>query len=336
MVNTYYLLLLLIIPLLLLPLMLLGRYLGRRAAAKLADADLQNRLCPNRDGAGRFFKGFMILLAAALIIAGLCRPRWNAKLKTVTSRGRDVVILLDVSRSMLAEDIKPNRLERAKLAITDLIEHLSGDRVGVVVFSGDATVRCPLTQDYGFIKLILGDITPEATGKGGTNLGDAIRMASEKVFDNTPKDFKDIILITDGGDLESSLPVEAARAAGEKGIRIIAIGLGDKTTGARIPVTDENGSRSFLEYNGEQVWTKLEDDTLRRTAMASSNGKYISAETGTFNLGEIYDALVASEQKRELDEKEQMEYEEKFQIFLCGAFVLLAGEMVMNDRKKNK
>ncbi|MGE4285967.1 MAG: VWA domain-containing protein [Phycisphaerae bacterium] len=336
MVNTYYLLLLLIIPFLLLPLMLLRYYLGSRARMKLADTGLQKRLCQDRDPVGRFIKSGIVLLAVALIIIGLCRPRWNAKLKTVTSRGRDVVILLDVSRSMLAEDIKPNRLERAKLAITDLIEHLSGDRVGVVVFSGDATVRCPLTQDYGFIKLILGEIGPEITGKGGTNLGDAIRMATDKVFDNTPKDYKDIILITDGGDLESSLPVEAAASAGENGIRIIAIGLGDKTTGARIPVTDDNGSRSFLEYNGEQVWTKLEDDLLRQTAMASSEGKYIPVGTGTFNLGEIYEALIAGGQKRELEEKEQVEYEEKFQIFLCGAFVLLAGEMVMNDRKKSK
>ena len=336
MVNEDYLLLLFVIPLIVLPLMLFSTWRRQVAMRNLADKKLMGVINEHASNSRRTAKSLIILISIILIVVGLSRPRWNAKARPVQSKGRDVVILLDVSRSMLAEDIKPSRLERAKLAINDLIDNLSGDRLGVVVFAGDASVRCPLTQDYGFIKLVLDEITTQSSNVGGTNLGDAIRMASNEVFDNTPKDFKDIILITDGGDLESSLPIEAASAAGDKGIRIIAVGIGDKNEGSRIPIYAEDGKRSFLEYNGEQIWTKLEDTTLREVARASSNGKYIPAETGAFDLGEIYDGIIASSQKRELEEKVQMEYEEKFQIFLCAAFILLTSEMLIGTRKKRE
>ncbi|AQQ08252.1 calcium-activated chloride channel protein 1 [Sedimentisphaera cyanobacteriorum] len=337
MVNEDYLLLLFIIPLLVIPLLVFSS--SRKAALlrRAADKNLLKYLNADPSPSKRFTKWVLMIFALALIITGLARPRWNASIKPVQNRGRDVVVLLDISRSMLAEDLKPNRLERAKLAIKDLIEKIKGDRVGLVAFAGDAEVKCPLTQDYGFLRLTLDEISPKTSKRGGTNLGDAIRMASEEVFDQSGKDFKDIILITDGGDLESSLPVKAAAAAGEKGIRIIAAGLGDKQQGARIPIYDKGtGEKKFLEYNGNQVWTKLQDETLRKTALASSKGKYIPVETGTFNLGEIYEGIIASSRKRQLERSERIEYEEKFQIFLLGAFAFLSLETVISDKRRKK
>ncbi|ODS33920.1 MAG: hypothetical protein SCARUB_00893 [Candidatus Scalindua rubra] len=158
----------------------------------------------------RRWKAAFILTATIFIILGLTRPAWNPKPETIERRGRDVVFLLDVSKSMLAEDLVPNRLERAKLAIHDCVEQLQGDRVALVAFAGNAAVKCPLTLDYGFFKMMLNDISTESIARGGTMIGDAIRKVLNEVLDNQRKEFKDIILITDGED-HDSFPVEAAK-----------------------------------------------------------------------------------------------------------------------------
>ena len=178
----------------------------------------------------------MLVLAFVSIVVALTEPKWNPQPQQIRRKGRDVVILLDTSRSMLAEDIKPNRLERSKIAISDLLEVLAGDRVAIVTFAGNATVKCPLTQDYAFVRMALADISTESTSRGGTLIGDAIRKAAEEVFDKQSRQYKDLILITDGED-HDSFPVEAAKKAAKEGVRIIAIGLGDDATGSRIPIT---------------------------------------------------------------------------------------------------
>jgi Ca-activated chloride channel homolog len=200
----------------------------------------------------QIFKAFLLVLAFVLIVLALTEPKWNPQPQQIRRQGRDVAILLDTSRSMLAEDIKPNRLERSKIAISDLLEVLKGDRVAIVTFAGNATVKCPLTQDYAFVRMALADITTESTSRGGTMIGDAIRKAADEVFDKESREFKDIILITDGED-HDSFPVEAARKAAEDGVRIIAIGLGDDNTGSRIPITGPDGQTTFLKYQGQEV-----------------------------------------------------------------------------------
>ncbi len=334
MVNVDYLLLLFLIAVVIIPLMIWSFYRKRAAAGAFAETKFLSQLADNTAVAKQVFKFCLLIFAFASMVVALSRPRWNPTIKQVHSQGRDVVILLDVSRSMLAEDIKPNRLERSKIAIRDLIERLSGDRIGLITFAGDATVKCPLTQDYGFLRLKLDEISTESTGVGGTNIGDAIRKASNEIFDDELKDYKDIILITDGEDMESSLPVEAASAAADKGIRIIAVGIGNAEQGARIPIYDEAGNRTFLTYQGEQVWTKLDEKTLRRIALASADGRYIPVRDGTFDLGEIYEGIVLSSQRRQLEQQSRLEYEEKFQIFLTLALIALLCEMLISDKRK--
>lgn len=282
----------------------------------------------------QILKALLLMAAFALIIMALTRPKWNPRTREIKRQGRDVVILLDTSRSMLAEDLRPNRLQRAKLAITDLMERLGGDRIGLITFAGSTTVKCPLTQDYAFLRLALEQITTESTARGGTNVGDAIRKAAQDVFDAQLKEYKDLILITDGDDLEGSFPVEAAKQAGEKGIRIIAVGLGDPAEGARIPVTAPDGSRTFLKYEGKEVWTRLDEKTLREAAAATPGGAYIPVQTGAFDLGGLYEDLVRKAEKRELEEAAIIEYDEKFQIFLALALVLIVWEGWIRERNK--
>ncbi|MDY0357173.1 MAG: VWA domain-containing protein [Sedimentisphaerales bacterium] len=280
------------------------------------------------------FKAFLLVLAFVLIVLALTEPKWNPQPQQIRRQGRDVAILLDTSRSMLAEDIKPNRLERSKIAISDLLEVLKGDRVAIVTFAGNATVKCPLTQDYAFVRMVLADISTESTSRGGTMLGDAIRKGVDEVFDRQSREYKDLILITDGED-HDSFPVEAAQKAAEEGIRIIAIGLGDDSTGSRIPITGPDGQTTFLKYQGQEVWSRLDSDTLREVAYATEGGKYLSVEPGTtMDLGQIYDNLIASAARRELESMTMMKYDEKFQIFVAFAIGLLICEALLSERKK--
>jgi Ca-activated chloride channel family protein len=278
-------------------------------------------------------KAALLVLAFIGIVLALTEPKWNPQPQQIRRQGRDVAILLDTSRSMLSDDIKPNRLERSVLAIRDLLEVLRGDRIAIVTFAGNANVKCPLTQDYAFVRMALADISPESSSRGGTMIGDAIRKAAEEVFDKQSRQYKDLILITDGED-HDSFPVEAAKKAAEEGIRIIAIGLGDDATGSRIPITSPTGEKTFLKYKGQEVWSKLDSDTLRQVAYAT-NGGYLSVTPGTMmDLGQIYESQIASAEKRELESTTMMKYDEKFQIFVALAIGLLIGEVLIGERKR--
>jgi Ca-activated chloride channel family protein len=233
---------------------------------------------------------------------------------------------------MLAEDLAPNRLERAKLAINDVIDTLDGDRVGLVAFAGTAAIKCPLTLDYGFFRMMLGNISTASITRGGTMIGDAIRTVLDQVLDSQEKQFKDIVLITDGEDHES-FPLEAAKEAAAKGVRLFIVGLGDENEGKRIPITDASGRRTFMQYKGQEVWSRLDADTLREMALATPGGRYLNVATGTIDLGEVYLQLIGSAEKRELEEETIEKYEEKFQIFLGIAFLLLSIEAVISERR---
>jgi len=306
----------------------------RKSALKLfIDAGLMDRIPVSISHIKRFWKSVSVLVALAFIVISMARPAWNPKPETIERSGRDVVFLLDVSKSMLAEDLVPNRLERAKLAIIDCIERLDGDRIGLVAFAGTAAVKCPLTLDYGFFTMMLKDISTDSIARGGTLIGDALRKVMTDVFDDQVKEFKDIILITDGED-HDSFPVDAAKDAGEKGVRIIAIGLGDENEGKRIPVTNEAGIKTFLKYNGQEIWSRLDADTLRKMVNATPGGKYLNVATGTIDLGSVYTRLIATADKKQLESDTIKRYEEKFQIFLTVAFIILCFELLVNERKK--
>ena len=305
----------------------------RQALELFIEAGLLERIYISTDKSKKYFKTALIILSLAFIIFALTRPSWNPKPEKIERRGRDIVFLLDVSKSMLAEDLVPNRLERAKLAINDCVDQLMGDRVALVTFAGTAAIKCPLTQDYGFFKMMLKSINTDSIARGGTMIGDALRLLLNNVFDDQAKEYKDIVLITDGED-QDSFPVEAAKKVGEKGIRLIAIGLGDENEGKRIPIINERGEKTFLKYNGKEVWSRLDADTLRKMVNVTPGGKYFNVSTGTIDLGTVYRQLIAGAEKKELESETIKRYEEKFQIFLSFAFFFLCLEFILSDRKR--
>lgn len=305
----------------------------RQALAAFVDPGLMRQLRITVSTGRRRRKAALVLLAFPALILALARPGWNPQPKTLTRQGRDVVFVLDVSRSMLAEDLAPNRLARAKLAIMDCIDKLGGDRVGLVAFAGTAAVKCPLTLDYGFFRMMLTDIAPDSIAQGGTMIGDALRRAVDDVLDDQLRKYKDIVLITDGGDQES-LPEEAAAAAARKGVRLLAVGLGSVAEGRRIPITNEAGERTFLKYDGREVVTRLDEEMLRRMVALTPGGKYLPVGTGTIDLGSVYTTLIAGAEKRAVESQAVERYEEKFQIFLGLAILLLGIEAVSGERRR--
>ncbi len=307
----------------------------RDALARFVDSGLLPQLNPHLNAANRFWKAIAITLASVFLVVALARPAWNRLPQTVKQRGRDVVFLLDVSRSMLAEDLAPNRLDRAKLAIMDAVDKLEGDRVALVVFAGTAVVKCPLTLDYGFFRMALDDVSPLSVTRGGTLIGDALRKVAGNVFDQKQSQYRDVVLITDGEDHES-FPVEAAKSLGEMQVRLIAIGLGDENVGRRIPLTDAGGEMTFLKFNGREVWSKLDARTLREMVNATPGGRYLNVSTGAIDLGDVYRQLIASAERQDIESRTIDRYEEKFQIFLAVGFLLLAVEMLLRERRPRR
>jgi len=311
----------------------------RKASLKtFAEAGILKQINVNISTSGRHIKLIILLFGLAFIIVGIARPGWNPQAKKVERVGRDVAFIIDVSKSMLAEDLAPNRLERAKLAIIDCVDRLDGDRVALIAFAGTAAMKCPLTLDYGFFRAMVEDISIESIARGGTKIGDAVRKAVNEVFDDKEKRFKDIILITDGED-HDSFPVDAAKEAGDKGVRIIAFGLGDENTGMRIPITDSTGRKTFMKYTDPEgktteVWSKLDADSLRKMVLATPDGKYLNVSTGTFDLGKIYLDLVASSEKRQLSAQSVTVFDERYQFFMTIGFLALAAEILVGIRRR--
>lgn len=274
----------------------------------------------------RPFKGGLLVAAVVLIVVALARPGWTPETRAVERRGRDVVFVVDVSRSMLAQDLAPNRLERAKLAILDTLEVLRGDRVALVAFAGTAVVKSPPTFDYGFVRLAVERLSTDSVARGGTLIGDALRVVRDSVFGDSVSPYRDVVLITDGGDL-GSLPEQAAGELGALGARIIAVGLGDEVTGQRIP--DADGG--YLQYEGQPVLTALDAEALRALAGVTPGGRYVNVATGNFDLGVLYTQLIAGADRQLLERIQRAVFQERFQPFLAAALVLLALEFLLPD-----
>ena len=327
----------------LLPLLAISMYYAsrrrRQAIRRFVAASLLPRLgeSSRSDPARRVLKSALVLGATGFLVIALARPAWDNIRQEVVQRGRDVVFLLDVSRSMLAEDLPPNRLERAKLSILDAVDRLEGDRVALAVFAGTTVVKCPLTLDYGFFRLALDDVSETSVSRGGSLIGDGVRTVVRDVFDGKRSNHRDIVLITDGEDHES-FPVEAAAEAGEAGIRLIVIGLGDERLGQRIPVVSGDpepataAERKFLLHEGQEVWSRLDAATLRRMADSTPGGRYLNVSTGAIDFGDVYRRLIASAEGREIGSRTIDALDEKFQIFLAICVLLLALEMALRER----
>ena len=271
----------------------------------------------------------LVLAGLALVLFAASRPRWGRTTERVAARSRNVVVAVDVSRSMLAADVRPNRLERAKADVADLIDALGGDRCALVAFRRTGVAVCPLTSDRAYLRGALERMSPDSAPRGETDLGSAIR-ASLDALDPAADDHNAIIMISDGGDLRGEA-IESARLAARRGVPIFTVGIGDPRAGATLPSEDGRGRAKF---NGETVKVRLEEASLKAIAEASK-GRYVplaTAGTAETTLGAIYRRFL-----RQVAAKEQSEEEERaaerYQVFLVPGLVLLvAGAALSRGR----
>ena len=305
----------------------------RQALAAFMALDLAPRLLPHLSRVRQWGKALCLLGAVACFIVALMQPQWGKHWQDVPRRGRDLMILLDVSRSMLVEDVAPNRLERAKIDIIDLVHVLQrdgGHRLGLVAFAGRASLQCPLTLDYAFFLQKLRDAGPATVGHGGTLIGDAIRQALHG-FGTLEHHYKDIILITDGED-HDSFPLEAAQAAAEQQVSIYTIGIGNPSTASRIPLQSAEGNRTYVRYQGQEVRSQMRQDLLLDIA-PRTGGAYVPAGTRAIELERIYTEHIAPKARRHLDATARERFVHRFQGFILAALLLLGVEMLIQERK---
>ena len=305
----------------------------RKAMAQFGNMILVQKLTSSVSKKRQIWKTILLILAFLFIILTFARPQLGTKLRTVKREGQDIMIALDVSLSMLAEDIKPNRLEKAKHEIGSLIEKLEGDRVGLIAFAGKAFIQCPLTLDYGAARMFLDVMEPDLIPVPGTAIGEAILKAITSFVEKERK-HKVLILITDGEE-HVGKPVEIATAASKEGVVIYCVGIGS-SQGVPIPLTDANGNRIGFkkDRNGEVVMTKLDELTLEKIAL-ETGGKYYRASPGEVELNKIYDDISDME-KKALASQQFAQYEDRFQVLLGFALFILVLEVVLPERRRVK
>jgi Ca-activated chloride channel family protein len=307
--------------------------LRKAALEKFCQRELLDELLSGMDYKRRILKDALVVLAAAFMLFALMRPQWGFHWEEVKRKGVDILIALDTSKSMLAEDVKPSRFERSKLAIRDLVRNLKGDRIGLIAFSGSAFLQCPLTLDYGGFLLSLDNTGIDTIPKGGTSITSAIREAIRS-YEGAQKKYKVLVIITDGEDHVGD-PLQAAEEAKKEGIRIFCIGIGTRE-GELIPVTDESGQKAFLkDIRGNVVKSRLDETVLQKIAI-NTGGVYVRATNAEFGLDLIYREKISRMEKRELESKMNKHYEERFQIFLWLALVALIGGYFISDKRATK
>lgn len=285
--------------------------------------EILKKMMPGYKNSRRIWKAVLTSLVYIFLVIAISGPQIGTRLEEVKREGLDIIVALDVSLSMRAEDIAPNRLEKAKYEINKLIDLLNGDRIGLVAFSGIAHVQSPLTLDYSAARLFLSLMDFDLIPQPGTAIGEAIKAAT-KAFNQKERKHKVLILITDGEDHESD-PVKAAEAAAEEGVIIYTIGLGSPQ-GVPIPVYDKYGNPAGFkkDRSGNVVTTKLDATTLQQIAYAT-NGKYYISSSGEAELDEIYKE-VSKLEKKELKSRQFSLYENRYQIFLALALLLFIVE----------
>jgi Ca-activated chloride channel homolog len=328
-VHPEFLYLLALIPVLGLFFFFVGR-LRKRSIERFGNPPLLEKLAESASHRKRLWRALLFLLALASLVVGLANPQIGTRLEEVKQEGVDLFLALDVSLSMKAEDIKPSRLEKAKFEIRNLIAKLGGDRVGLIVFAGDAYTQFPLTTDYGAANLFLDVVDVDVVPVPGTNIGAAIARAVDS-FDFNEQTTKVIVIITDGESTEGDA-FDAAEEAAKKGILLYTIGLGS-STGSPIPVYGSSGQQVDFKRDrvGSVVVSKLDEVSLEKIA-AIGGGKYFRGTNSQDELEEIYKAINAL-QKKEFGVKQFTDYEDRFQFFLAGALLLLLCELVLSEKK---
>lgn len=324
--NPQFFILLLLAPVIPVAYALLRR--GRMARIRrFGDEALVKQLMPSWSGAKGWVRVILLSLAFFCFVIGLCRPQVGAKLSERETKGAEIMICLDVSNSMLAQDYSPDRLERAKLAISRIVDKLDGDRIGLIVFAGNSFVQLPITTDYVSAKMFLNSIDTGSVPVQGTAMGEAIHTAARSFSAQSEKS-RAIIVITDGENHEDD-PVAAAGEVAAMGMKVYTIGVGT-LQGQPIPRDGE----LMKDKDGNIVVTRLDEDTLREVAEAG-NGAYVHAGNEEFGLNPIIDDIRRMEDER-YNSVVFEEYDEQFMYFLGAALLLLVLEMLVGERRNRR
>jgi Ca-activated chloride channel family protein len=308
---------------------ILGLHLRKTALKKLGGFAFLSRLIPDVALEKVIFKFILLNLAYVFLVIGIANPQTGSKLETVQRKGIDIVVALDVSNSMLAQDIKPDRLSRAKQALFKLIDRLKGDRIGIIIFAGKAYTQLPITTDYAAAKMFVSTITTKDIPSQGTAIGEAIELGIGSFDENDHS--KAIIIITDGENHDDDA-IEAARGATELGINVYTIGMG-LPDGSPIPMINSYGQEIGFKKDreGNTVITKLNESMLQQIA-AAGNGDYVRANNTQAGLSKIFEKINALE-KSEIETRMFTDYEDQFQYFLGFSLILLLFEFLIFDRK---
>ena len=326
--NTYYLYALALIPAFVVIYWLTNRW-RKKALEAYGNLSLIQQLFPDVSKTKRNLKFVLYTVAFAFLIIGIVNPQVGTKLEEVKRTGADLMICLDVSNSMNAEDLQPSRLEKAKQAISKLINKLDGDRLGVIVFGGEAYVQLPITTDYSAAKLFLESINTDMIPTQGTAIGNAIDLAIESFGKEEGKN-KAIVIITDGENHEDNA-IKAAEVAAEKGIAVHTIGMGS-VDGSPIPIYRNNIKEGYRKDNqGNTVVTKLNEQALQEIS-AAANGIYIRASNADAGLNNVLNAIDKLE-KKQFSSKMYSDYEDRFQWFIAAALLLLIIDVLLSERK---
>jgi len=305
--------------------------LRRRRAAleQFAESRLLAAIAPDRDERRLRWRAVMILAALTLIAVALAGPKWGFHWEEIRREGIDILIALDTSRSMLTQDVKPNRIDRAKLAILDLVKELQGDRVGLIAFAGTAFVQCPLTLDYAAFSESLRATNVGIIPKGGTALAQAVDVGIE-AFEGRQGKHAALVLMTDGEAHEGGID-DAAKKATEAGIKVYTVGIG--TPAGELIGVENEGQKSYLkDRSGQVVKSRLDEETLRNIA-TSTGGAYLYAEGPDLGLDKLYEDYISKMEKRELKTAMERRYEERYQWPLAIALILLAAEPLVGERR---
>lgn len=307
----------------------------RQALAEFLDVVLAPRLVPTLSRVRQWCKALCLIGAVGCLVLALMQPQWGQEWQEVHRQGRDLMIVLDVSRSMLAEDVVPNRLARAKNDIKDLVQVLQkegGHRLGLVVFAGQVSLQCPLTLDYGFFLQQLNQVGPHTVTRGGTLIGDAIRKALS-AFGPLANNYKDIILITDGED-HDSFPLEAAKAAAAEQVSLYTIGVGDALSGTRVPVPGTTGQRTYVQYQGHEVLSRMQSELLLEMARLTG-GAYVPAGTRAIELDRIYTEKIAPKARRQTAMTRRERFIHRYQWFVLAGVLLLGIDMLVREGRED-
>ncbi|MDD3375385.1 MAG: VWA domain-containing protein [Candidatus Omnitrophica bacterium] len=298
---------------------------------KFVSEELLLKIAANKNQRMEIFKGILLVLVFVFSVIALARPQWGFKWHEVKRQGLDIIIAIDTSKSMMTDDVKPNRLERAKLAVKDLIKKLQGDRIGLIAFAGSAFLTCPLTVDYSGFLISLDDLDLNTVSRGGTSLASAIHEAM-KGYEKVPSQYKAVVIITDGENLQGD-PIAAAKKAAQENIKIFCVGIGTPE-GELIRIRNDQGDYEFLKDNdGNFVKSRLDEQMLKQIALLTG-GAYVRSSGAEFGLDYIYEKRLSKMEKREIESKMKKQYTERFQIPLAIACLFLIMEAAISTRKK--